>query len=210
MKNLEYYLSLNYHKIVAQDDDGDYIVEVQELPGCAADGKSPNEAFENLREAMTSWLTSRIEAGSEVPEPRADEEYSGRILLRMAKSLHRRLAGQCALEGVSLNQYIVTLLADASSRVEVQVTQKAEVRYYSATERQDPISYYFDRFQTLHGGTRPASVASPQDWNCQPSESVFQIMNLVLSEAESTQYNRSSPRGLLANTSFLNSKKREA
>jgi predicted RNase H-like HicB family nuclease len=140
MKNLEYYLSLNYHKIVAQDDDGDYIVEVQELPGCAADGKSPNEAFENLREAMTSWLTSRIEAGSEVPEPRADEEYSGRILLRMAKSLHRRLAGQCALEGVSLNQYIVTLLADASSRVEVQVTQKAEVRYYSATERQDPIS----------------------------------------------------------------------
>ena len=117
MKNLEYYLSLNYHKTVIQDDEGDYIVEVQELPGCVADGKTPNEAFENLREAMKSWLASRMEARLEVPEPRAEEDYSGRILVRMAKFLHRRLVAQSALEGVSLNHYIVTLLTDASARV---------------------------------------------------------------------------------------------
>ncbi|HYX16626.1 MAG TPA: toxin-antitoxin system HicB family antitoxin [Nostoc sp.] len=36
--------------------------------------------------------------------------YSG-ILLRMPKSLHRRLAENSEQEGVSLNQYIVSLLS---------------------------------------------------------------------------------------------------
>jgi antitoxin HicB len=115
MKDLKYYLSLNYRKTVYQDEDGDYIVEVTELPGCLADGATPDEAFANLREAMVSWLKSRMEAGLEIPEPRELDEYSGKVLLRMPKFLHRRLSEQAVDEGVSLNHYLVALLSASST-----------------------------------------------------------------------------------------------
>ena len=117
MKGVEYYLSLNYRKSVYQDDDGDYIVEVDELPGCVADGRTPDEAFENLRHAMKSWLESRIAGGLEVPEPKGKQEYSGRMLLRMPKYLHHKLADQARFEGVSQNKYIVSLLAEGSGQL---------------------------------------------------------------------------------------------
>ena len=115
MKTLDHYLSLKYRASVYQDEDGDYIVEVEDLPGCLADGKTPSEAFENLREAKRSWMQSRRAAGLEIPEPRQIDEYSGRILVRMPRSLHRRLSEQAKAEDVSLNQYMVALLSTASA-----------------------------------------------------------------------------------------------
>jgi antitoxin HicB len=118
MKNLDHYLGLNYRKSVYQDEENDYIIEVPDLPGCMADGRTPDEAFENIRAAMSSWISSRIAAGLEIPEPKNTEGYSGKMLLRMASFLHRRLAEQAENEGISLNQYIVSLLSDASARVD--------------------------------------------------------------------------------------------
>src|SRR5258708_7748520 len=115
MKDLNHYLSLNYKKIVYKDDEGDYIVEVAELPGCMADGATLDEAFANLREAMSSWVTSRIEAGLSVPEPKEESTHSGKILVRMPKSLHKSLAEQAEVENVSLNQYIVSLLSNGAA-----------------------------------------------------------------------------------------------
>jgi len=114
MKNADDYLGLNYRKSVCQDEEGDWIVEVPDLPGCMADGSNVNEAFENLREAMRSWIESRMAAGLPIPEPRSNE-YSGRLLLRMPKYLHRQLAGQAEEQDTSLNQYIVSLLSEASA-----------------------------------------------------------------------------------------------
>lgn len=129
MKTLEYYLTLNYHNTIAKDEDGDYVVEVQELPGCIADGGTPDEAIANLREAMTSWIESRMEAGLSIPEPRSIDEYSGKVLLRMPKSLHCRLAQQAEIEGVSMNQHLVSLLSDASARRERSAQQPAANEY---------------------------------------------------------------------------------
>lgn len=44
---------------------------------------------------------------------RTGNDYSGRLLLRMPKTLHQRLAEAAEKEGVSLNQYIVFLLSNA-------------------------------------------------------------------------------------------------
>jgi len=114
MKPVEYYLSLNYRSSVYRDDEGDFIVEVPDFPGCAADGSTPEEAFSNLKNAMRSWIESRAAAGLEIPEPRSSEEFSGRLVIRMPKYLHERLSHQAGNEGVSLNQYMVSLLSEAS------------------------------------------------------------------------------------------------
>ncbi len=116
MSTLDHYLALNYHKRLYQDDEGDWIVEIDDLPGCLADGKTPDEAIANSREAMRSWMESRISSGLDIPEPSITEDYSGRILLRMPKYIHRRLAIQAQQEGSSLNQYIVSLLSFGCSQ----------------------------------------------------------------------------------------------
>ena len=116
MKNASYYLSLNYHKTVYRDEDGDWIAEVNELPGCAADGATAEEALRNLDASMQSGIESRLAAKLDVPEPRSTADYSGKLLLRMPRSLHQKLASQAESEGTSLNQHVVALLAEGASR----------------------------------------------------------------------------------------------
>ena len=50
-------------------DDKSYIVTVPALPGCMADGKSPNEAYENAKNVITEWIDTAKAAGREIPEP---------------------------------------------------------------------------------------------------------------------------------------------
>jgi len=100
-------------------DDGLIAARVPELPGCFAAGATWEEAHTNLEEALTTWLTSAIEMGNEVPEPRGDrepEEFSGRFSVRVPRFLHRRLAARAELEGCSLNQLVAVVLAEAFER----------------------------------------------------------------------------------------------
>ena len=46
-----------------------YIVTVPDLPGCMADGHSPNEAYENAKIAMRERIETVRAAGREIPEP---------------------------------------------------------------------------------------------------------------------------------------------
>src|SRR5262249_32684138 len=52
------------------------------------------------------------------PPPPSDvaADYSGQLRLRLPRSLHERLAREADIEGVSLNQWMVSLLAERMSR----------------------------------------------------------------------------------------------
>jgi predicted RNase H-like HicB family nuclease len=69
MSKLDHYFALNYHRRLYQDDEDDWIVEIDDLPGCVADGKTPDEAVENSRQAMQVWMESRLSSGLDIPEP---------------------------------------------------------------------------------------------------------------------------------------------
>ncbi len=51
-----------------------YIVTVPDLPGCMADGESPNEAYENAKIVIQEWIETAKAAGREIPEPRFAQE----------------------------------------------------------------------------------------------------------------------------------------
>jgi predicted RNase H-like HicB family nuclease len=51
-------------------DDGAFIAEVPELPGCAAHGDSPDSALANCQEAIKLWISTAKEFGRSVPEPK--------------------------------------------------------------------------------------------------------------------------------------------
>ena len=127
MRNPEEYMNMNYRFSLRKDEDGDYIAEVDEFPGCIADGPTPTEAIENLHSAMESWIASRQAAGLEVPMPRDTVEFSGKFLVRLPKSLHRKISDQAAREGVSLNQHVVSVLSESCGRSQVAESQNAQI-----------------------------------------------------------------------------------
>ena len=100
------------------DESGQYYyASVLELPGCHSDGETEEEARENLFEAMQLFFEAAIEEKMLIPKPlKHNEEYSGKVLLRMPKSLHANLSAAAKLEGVSLNQYILYKLGGDSKK----------------------------------------------------------------------------------------------
>ena len=50
--------------------DSSFIVEVPELSGCMADGKTIAEAIENCEIVIKEWIETAIELGREVPKPK--------------------------------------------------------------------------------------------------------------------------------------------
>lgn len=109
-KGLEYYLRLPYRVVIYPSPEGGYVAEVPDLPGCLTQGETIEELMEMVEDAKRCWIADALERGEEVPKP-VDESYSGRILVRAPKSLHRALAEKAREEGVSLNQYIVYQLS---------------------------------------------------------------------------------------------------
>lgn len=58
------------------NEDGCYVTEVPELPGCMADGKTPTEAIQNTQEVIKIWIETALEEGEEIPEPKGKLAYA--------------------------------------------------------------------------------------------------------------------------------------
>jgi predicted RNase H-like HicB family nuclease len=52
------------------DQDHAYIAEVPELEWCAADGKTYQEALQNIEVVIEEWIETAIEKGWKIPEPK--------------------------------------------------------------------------------------------------------------------------------------------
>jgi len=107
-------MSLPYSKVVTyfNDESGKYYVsEVLELPGCSSTGDTEVEALESLNEAMEGYLQTKLEYHDPIPEPVLAEGFSGKFVLRLPKTLHRKLSFESRKQGVSLNQYALYKLS---------------------------------------------------------------------------------------------------
>jgi predicted RNase H-like HicB family nuclease len=106
------YLKKPYGRLLVPEEEGGYRGEIVEFPGCFAEGETAAEAAANLEDAAQSWLEATIAKGQTVPDPMEDLDYSGKLVVRLPKSLHRRAAYAANREGVSLNQFIVSSVAE--------------------------------------------------------------------------------------------------
>jgi predicted RNase H-like HicB family nuclease len=61
-----------YYEIILywSEEDAAFIAEVPELPGCAADGKTYQEAVQNVELIMQEWIETAREIGRPIPEPK--------------------------------------------------------------------------------------------------------------------------------------------
>ncbi|MDZ7960359.1 MAG: type II toxin-antitoxin system HicB family antitoxin [Aulosira sp. DedQUE10] len=63
--NLRYEIILYWSK-----EDQAFIAEVPELPGCAADGQTYQEALQNIEIIMKEWVETAKKLGRQIPEPK--------------------------------------------------------------------------------------------------------------------------------------------
>ena len=52
------------------DEDSAFIAEVPELPGCAADGSTRQEALAEAETVIQEWIETAQALGRPIPEPR--------------------------------------------------------------------------------------------------------------------------------------------
>jgi predicted RNase H-like HicB family nuclease len=47
---------MKLHVVIEKDESGYFVAEVPALPGCFSQGRTREEAFTNIREAIEGWL----------------------------------------------------------------------------------------------------------------------------------------------------------
>ncbi|MGB9936030.1 MULTISPECIES: type II toxin-antitoxin system HicB family antitoxin [Thermodesulfovibrio] len=52
------------------EEDEAFIAEVPELPGCMADGKTYEEAVNNVKVVIEEWIEVAKSLGREIPQPK--------------------------------------------------------------------------------------------------------------------------------------------
>jgi antitoxin HicB len=104
-------LARPYTRELIKNEDGTWFARIVEFPGCVTEGETAGEALENLEDAMAAWVEVKIEDGDSIPAPLNTDQYSGKFLMRVPKTLHRELARRADLEGVSLNQFALSALS---------------------------------------------------------------------------------------------------
>ena len=149
MNDLEYYKKLKYKMIVEfHPDDNAYFVRFPDLPGCIADGDTPEKAVKTALKVKDEWLETAYEAGWTIPEATTPIEASGRTTVRTPRYLHEKLLDTAEQEGVSLNQLILSYLAEGLERA--SVLKRVEAAIEELRNQIDKLEQNVPRIEIKH------------------------------------------------------------
>jgi CII-binding regulator of phage lambda lysogenization HflD len=108
-----------------------------------------------LQAAKAERLGTYLEEGLTIPEPDLEEDnYSGKFVVRIPKSLHRELSERAKQNDISLNQFIISLLAsglalEAHSSALQELRQEIRCLQYRIYDLRYSIDQSLTRSQTL-------------------------------------------------------------
>ncbi len=66
-------MNLRFRVLLDQDEDGAFVVECPNLPGCVSQGRTREEALGNIREAIQAYLESLEKHREPIPSPIQEE-----------------------------------------------------------------------------------------------------------------------------------------
>ena len=102
------------YRVTWSVEDDEFVATCAEFPSLSWLADSQAAALQGLVDLVADTVGDLADNGEPVPEPLSTRTYSGKFNLRVGESLHRRLALQAAEERLSLNQYVVRRLSEAS------------------------------------------------------------------------------------------------
>ncbi|MCI2062476.1 MAG: type II toxin-antitoxin system HicB family antitoxin [Eubacteriaceae bacterium] len=85
-----------------------WIAKSEDLKGCVGQGETVDEAIAELKENEEEWLNAANEYGMDIPDVtcKKENEYSGKFVVRVGKTVHEEAVQAAGREGISLNQYV--------------------------------------------------------------------------------------------------------
>ena len=108
--SIKEYLDLPWSYTIEQED-GYYIVYVNEFAGICTDGESIEEAMINIKEALEAAIEIYIEQGKIIPVPVNKKKYKGNIAYRTSPERHFKIARIAQQKHISLSK-IIDLIID--------------------------------------------------------------------------------------------------
>ncbi|MEK6973233.1 MAG: type II toxin-antitoxin system HicB family antitoxin [archaeon] len=58
---------MSFNVLISKDEEGIFVAECLDLPGCISDGKTKKEAIVNIKEAIEAYLESMEKHREELP-----------------------------------------------------------------------------------------------------------------------------------------------
>lgn len=92
---------------------GGYIAHIPELD-CFGDGETAEAAIADVYAVAEDLIEIAMEDGKEIPMPQYYQdldEYSGKLSIRLPKTLHKQVSRRAKAEDCSINQLILTYVA---------------------------------------------------------------------------------------------------
>ena len=123
---------------VHEDGEAIFKATVKELPHVAEFGETQAKVYDLAIDTIEGLHKMAGEMGHDFPDPIVeDEDYSGRVTLRMPKSLHRSVASTAEAEGVSINHFLVTAITEkvTAGNVYAAIVGHIDVRLASYTSQ---------------------------------------------------------------------------
>lgn len=114
-RGLKYYINLPYKvELYFEPTDKTWVATHPELGrgSCYAVGATKEEALKLLEEEKRALMELAINEGNKIPKPEFEEELpSGQFVLRLPRSLHKKLKDEADKDNISLNQFTVSILS---------------------------------------------------------------------------------------------------
>lgn len=91
-----------------------YVAEYPALKTCSGSGSTVGEAIDVLQQEAQVHLDALKEFNLPIPESDVFDDpnaYSGKVLLRISKTLHKHMTLRASEEGLSLNAYMAEALS---------------------------------------------------------------------------------------------------
>jgi predicted RNase H-like HicB family nuclease len=105
-----------YLKIVQwSEEDGCYVGTCPGLMLGGVHGRDETKVYRDLCRVVDEWIRIHGEDRRPLPKATAKKEYSGKLVIRLGKELHKSLAIESLQHGESLNAYCVKRLRGRSS-----------------------------------------------------------------------------------------------
>ncbi len=116
-RDLNYYMNLPYRIEIAEvseKEGGGIVLFIPELGRCSttAWGETYEAAKAELEDIKRDLFSRCLEEGIAIPEPLNEglQDFSGKLLLRMPKMMHRAIANMADENSISINACILLLI----------------------------------------------------------------------------------------------------
>jgi predicted HicB family RNase H-like nuclease len=100
------------YRISWSPNDREYVATCAEFPSLSWLDEDQFAALKGVKQLVAEVVDDLGARGETIPPPIADQQFSGKFLVRLPPELHRRLALEAAEAGVSLNRLASFKLTD--------------------------------------------------------------------------------------------------